>query len=57
MRNKEIVQARLERIELLTKSLNFHIGRMERRESYEVLDDITETLEYVRTLLNTETQQ
>jgi len=56
MRNKDIIQNKVEKLELLTKSLNFHIGRMERREAYEVLDEINSNLSYMQTLLNTETQ-
>jgi|TARA_B110000503_G_C6768199_1_gene258286 hypothetical protein len=56
MRNKELVQKKIERIELLLKSLNFHIGRLERKEAYQVLDEVTAILPDIQTLLNTETQ-
>tara|TARA_R110002126_G_scaffold128706_2_gene271260 strand:- start:2093 stop:2266 length:174 start_codon:yes stop_codon:yes gene_type:complete len=56
MRNKEILQRKVERIELLLRSLNFHIGRLERKEAYQVLDDVTAILPEIQTLLNTETQ-
>ena len=56
MRNKELVQKKIERIELILKSLNFHIGRLERKEAYQVLDEVTAILPDIQTLLNTETQ-
>jgi len=57
MRNKISIQNKLEKIELLSKSLNFYIGRMERKEAYKVLDDINYIISDIITFLNTETQE
>ena len=56
MRNKDLVSNKLERIESKLKVLNFHIGTNNRDEAYTSLDTITSTINEIKTLLNTETQ-
>ena len=56
MRNKDLVSNKLERIESKLKVLNFHIGTNNRDEAYTSLDTITNTINEIKTLLNTETQ-
>lgn len=56
MRNKDLVQVKLEKIEANLKSMNFHIGRNERELAYIELDKISDVLSQIQTLLNTETQ-
>lgn len=56
MRNKNLVQTKLERIEDLVKSLNFDIGTFDRKTAYETLDRMKKQVEDIQTLLNTESQ-
>jgi len=56
MRNKDLVQVKLEKIEANLKSMNFHIGRNERELAYIELDKISDVLSQIQTLHNTETQ-
>ena len=56
MRNKDLISNKLERIESKLKVLNFHIGTNNRDEAYTSLDTITSSINEIKTLLNTETQ-
>tara|TARA_R110000744_G_scaffold80835_1_gene158872 strand:+ start:2196 stop:2369 length:174 start_codon:yes stop_codon:yes gene_type:complete len=56
MRNKNLVQTKLERVENKLRSLNFAIGTNSREDAYKILDTIKNYLDDVNTLLNTETQ-
>lgn len=56
MRNKTLVQTKIERIEATLRNINYSIGRNERSESYKALDKVTDLLSQINTLLNTETQ-
>jgi len=56
MRNKDLVLAKLEKIDSIIRGLNFHIGRNEREQAYNELDKIKEVNSQIITLLNTETQ-
>ena len=56
MRNKDLISNKLERIESKLKILNFHLGTNNRDEAYTSLDTITSTINEIKTLLNTETQ-
>lgn len=56
MRNKDLVLAKLEKIDSILRGLNFHIGRNERDQAYKELDRIKEVNSQIVTLLNTETQ-
>lgn len=56
MRNKDLILAKLEKIDSSLRGLNFHIGRNERDNSYKELDRIKEINSEIVSLLNTETQ-
>jgi hypothetical protein len=56
MRNKDLILAKLEKIDSSLRGLNFHIGRNERDNSYKELDKIKEINSEIVSLLNTETQ-
>jgi len=56
MRNKTLIQTKIERIESTLRNINYSIGRNERGDSYKALDKVTELLSQINTLLNTETQ-
>ena len=56
MRNKTLIQTKIERIDSNLRKLNYSIGRNERGDSYKALDKVSELLSQIGTLLNTETQ-
>ena len=56
MRNKDLITTKLERIESKLKVLNFHLGSNDRKEAYDTLDNISDFISQIKTLLNTETQ-
>ena len=56
MRNKDVVQAKLERLEAEVKNIGFHIRRGEGDVAYEKVSTVLEAIGDIRTLLNTETQ-
>jgi hypothetical protein len=56
MRNKDVVQAKLERLEAEVKNIGFHIRRNEGDAAYTKVATVLEAIGDIRTLLNTETQ-
>ena len=56
MRNKNIIQNKIERIESYISKLNFSIGVLDRRDSYTSLDQIKDLISQIKTYLNTEEQ-
>lgn len=56
MRNKELVEKKLARIERYLKNISFNINRNERKEAQNTIKESLEKLSDIQTLLNTETQ-
>lgn len=56
MRNKLLVEKKIERIESLIKRVGFHVHREERNLAYPAIDAIIERIAEIKTLLSTETQ-
>ncbi len=56
MRNKDLITSKIERIESKIKVLNFHLRDNNRGEAYSSINFITELINEIKTLLNTETQ-
>ena len=56
MRNKTLVQNKMDKVESLLKLIGYSINRGEYEKGYKTVEDVIEKLEEVRTLLNTETQ-
>lgn len=56
MRNKLLVEKKIERIESLIKRVGFHVHREERSLAYPAIDAIIERIAEIKTLLSTETQ-
>lgn len=56
MRNKELIENKIQRIDSMVRLVGFHTHREEKQEAYKVLDDILEKIEEINTLLRTETQ-
>ena len=56
MRNKDLINSKIERIESKIKVLNFHLRDSNRDEAYSSINFITELISEIKTLLNTETQ-
>jgi len=57
MRNKVLIENRLERVESTLKSINYCISRGEQKEGLELVRVLLEKLEEIRTFLSTETQE
>lgn len=56
MRNKELIQNKLERLESLVKLVGYHTFRDEKEQAYKHIERCTDMIEDMRTLLNTEDQ-
>lgn len=56
MRNKELFENKLERMEMDTKKIGYHIRRMELEIAYDFIEVFLEKINDMKTLLNTETQ-
>lgn len=56
MRNKELFELKLERLESLVKLIGYHTFRDEKEDAYKHIDKCTDLISDIRTLLNTETQ-
>lgn len=56
MRNKEVVQNKLERLEAEIKLIGYHIRRNELDIAFEKVGTVLEALADTKTLLNTERQ-
>lgn len=56
MRNKELVVLKLERVEAQVKLIGYHIHRNELPQAYDLVAAVTEKIQDVFTLLNTEDQ-
>ena len=56
MRNKEVVEARLERLESEIKNMAYLIRIDKRDESYDKIEVLLEHISDIRTFLNGETQ-
>ena len=56
MRNKDVVQAKLERLEAEVKNIGYYIHRAENDSAYQKVATVLEAIGDIRTLLNTETQ-
>ena len=56
MRNKDVVQIKLERLEAEVKLIGYNIHKGERDVAYEKVNTVLEAIGDIRTLLNTEHQ-
>lgn len=56
MRNKELLEKKMEKIDSMVRLVGYHIHREEKEESYKVIDSLLEKVEEINTLLRTETQ-
>jgi hypothetical protein len=56
MRNKEVVQIKLERLEAEVKLIGYNIHKGDRDKAYEKVTVVLEAIGDIRTLLNTEHQ-
>lgn len=56
MRNKDVVQIKLERLEAEVKNIGYHIHKGERDTAYAKVAEVLEAIGDIRTLLNTESQ-
>jgi len=57
MRNKELVEKKLERVEAQVKLIGYHLHRSELTTAYDLVAVVTERIQEIYTLLNTETQK
>lgn len=56
MRNKNLFEDKLTRFESQVKKVGYHIHRNEQDTAYELVADLLDKIEDIRTLLNTESQ-
>lgn len=56
MRNKELFERKLERLNNIVKNIGYHIHRDERDQAYKLVGRTVEFIEDMQTLLNTEIQ-
>jgi hypothetical protein len=56
MRNKDVVQIKLERLEAEVKNMGYNIHKGDRDTAYEKVSEVLEAIGDIRTLLNTEHQ-
>jgi hypothetical protein len=56
MRNKILVEKKLERVERYLKNISFNVNRNQRRDAQDTVKEALEKIEEIQTLLNTETQ-
>lgn len=56
MRNKEVIEKNIERIEAQIKKVGYHIKRNESQESFDLIAKILEITSNIQTLLNREVQ-
>lgn len=56
MRNKELFERKLDRLNSLIKNIGYHIHRDERDQAYKLVGRTVEFIEDMQTLLNTEVQ-
>jgi hypothetical protein len=56
MRNKEVVQIKLERLEAEVKNIGYHVHKGNRDDAYTKVQEVLEAIGDIRTLLNTEHQ-
>lgn len=56
MRNKVLLENKLENFESLVKKVGYHIRRNELNTAYDLIETLLEKLSDMQTLLNTESQ-
>ena len=56
MRNKEVIEKNIERIEAQVKKVGYHIKRNESQEGFDLIEKILELTANIQTLLNREVQ-
>jgi hypothetical protein len=56
MRNKDLFEQKMERVESIIKLVGYHIHRDEKDQAYELVGKSLNVLEEMFTLLRTETQ-
>jgi hypothetical protein len=56
MRNKEVIENNIERIETQVKKIGYHIKRNETQEGFNLIEKILEITANIQTLLNREVQ-
>lgn len=56
MRNRTLVERKLERVERYLKNISYNINRNQRKDAQDTIKEALEKIEEMRTLLNTETQ-
>jgi hypothetical protein len=56
MRNRDVVQIKLERLEAEVKLIGYNIHKADRDTAYEKVSVVLEAIGDIRTLLNTENQ-
>jgi hypothetical protein len=56
MRNKNLIEQKVDKIRSLVRSAELHTARMERNEAYVDYDKIREVLHQIQVLMQTETQ-
>jgi len=56
MRNKEVIENNIERIEAKVKKVGYHIKRNEVQEGFDLIEKILEITSNIQTLLNREVQ-
>jgi len=56
MRNKEVIENNIERIEAKVKKVGYHIKRNEMQEGFDLIEKILEITSNIQTLLNREVQ-
>jgi hypothetical protein len=56
MRNKDLFEQKMERLQSVVKLVGYHIHRDEKGQAYELVDKSLSIMEEMFTLLRTETQ-
>jgi len=56
VRNKELFERKLERLNNIVKNIGYHIRRDERDAAYKLVGSTVEFIQDMQTLLNTEVQ-
>lgn len=56
MRNKTILEKKIDKVESIITTIEYHVARNEREPAYVEIDKLREVVSTITTLLNTEEQ-
>ena len=56
MRNKTILEKKIDKVESIITTIEYHVARNEREPAYVEIDKLREVISTITTLLNTEEQ-